>query len=83
MKLLTLIGITLLLSTAPLNNTEDIETNLVSVNETEVYVCTGPSSKKYHYSNSCRGLSRCSKSIVKVKLSKAKEMGRTLCGWED
>jgi len=51
--------------------------------ESTVYVCTGPSSKKYHFTKSCRGLSRCSKDIVKVTLGKAKEMKRTLCGWED
>lgn len=58
----------------------DVDKDVV---ESDVYVCMGPSSKKYHYTKSCRGLSRCSKDIVKVTLSKAKEMKRTLCGWED
>ncbi|MAO07490.1 MAG: hypothetical protein CL596_02125 [Alteromonas sp.] len=48
-----------------------------------VYICNGPQSKKYHLQKDCRGLSRCSTDIYKVDLSKAKSMGRTLCGWED
>lgn len=51
--------------------------------ETEVYICKGPGSEKYHYSKTCRGLSNCSTSIYKVKLSEARRMGRDLCGWED
>ncbi len=49
----------------------------------KVYICKGKGSKKYHYNKHCRGLSRCSTKIYEVTLSKAKEMGRTLCGWED
>lgn len=61
---------------------------LLSVNqnrhsETEVYICKGKGSKKYHYTKSCRGLSRCSTKVYGVTLKKAKEINRTLCGWED
>ncbi|WP_228236842.1 hypothetical protein [Allomuricauda sp. M10] len=56
----------------------------VSVNsDTNVYICMGKGSKKYHYRKNCRGLSNCSTKINEVTLAKAKEMGRTLCGWED
>lgn len=56
----------------------------VSVNsDTKVYICMGKSSKKYHYNKNCRGLSNCSTKIHEVTLEKAKDMGRTLCGWED
>jgi len=49
-----------------------------------VYICTGPQSKRYHYSSECRGLSNCSKKIISVSLSDAKgKYKRTLCGWED
>jgi hypothetical protein len=51
--------------------------------DTTVYVCMGKGSKKYHYRKNCRGLSNCSTKIHEVTLAKAKEMGRTLCGWED
>ncbi|WP_340063489.1 hypothetical protein [Ascidiimonas aurantiaca] len=51
--------------------------------ETRVYICNGKGSKRYHYTKSCRGLARCSTAIDQVTLSKAKEMRRTLCGWED
>ena len=49
----------------------------------EVYICKGPSSKKYHLNPECRGLSNCSTKTYKVELSKAKKMGRSLCGLED
>jgi hypothetical protein len=51
--------------------------------DTTVYLCMGKGSKKYHYRKNCRGLSNCSTKIQEVTLKKAKEMGRTLCGWED
>ncbi len=50
------------------------------VTEAQVYICTGPQSKRYHKTSSCRGLKSCSKSIKKVGVSEAKELGRTPCG---
>jgi hypothetical protein len=47
------------------------------------YVCKGKSSKKYHYKTNCRGLSNCSTNIYNVSIIEARNMGRTLCGWED
>ena len=52
-------------------------------NVANVYICKGKDSKRCHYDKHCRGLSRCSTKIYEVTLAKAKEMGRTLCGWED
>ncbi|WP_053978537.1 hypothetical protein [Mangrovimonas xylaniphaga] len=54
-----------------------------NIAETNVYICKGNYSKKYHYNKSCRGLSNCSTDIYKVSLAEAKELKRTLCGWED
>lgn len=51
--------------------------------KSEVFICKTASSKKYHYSSNCRGLSRCSTKIYKVSLEEAKKLNRTLCGWED
>jgi len=51
--------------------------------DTKVYICKGKSSKRYHYKKNCRGLSNCSTKIYEVTLSEAKDLGRTLCGWED
>ena len=51
--------------------------------EAQVYICKGKGSKRYHYTKSCRGLSRCSTKTYEITLKNAKEMGRTLCGWED
>jgi len=48
-----------------------------------VYLCQGPQSKKYHYTQNCRGLANCSTNLRKVSLQTAKAEGRTLCGWED
>ena len=49
-------------------------------NDTYVYICTGPKSEKYHRSKDCRGLNKCSASIEKITLAKAKELGRGPCG---
>ena len=50
---------------------------------TKVFICKGPKSKRYHYKKDCRGLSRCSTKIYEVSKTEAKDLGRTLCGWED
>jgi len=47
--------------------------------ESMVYVCKGPSSKVYHKTKSCKGLSHCSTQIYKVTEDEAKKMGRRLC----
>ena len=47
--------------------------------ETYVYICTGPQSKRYHSKSNCRGLNSCSGSIEKVTLTKAQSMHRTPC----
>ena len=51
--------------------------------KTNVYICKGKYSKKYHYKKNCRGLSNCSTSTYKITLSEAKKLKRTLCGHED
>ena len=56
------------------------KTGIDSTKETYVYICTGPQSKKYHKTKGCRGLNRCSASIIQISLSKAKSMGRGPCG---
>ncbi len=54
-----------------------------SLDVSEVYICKGPQSKKYHYKKDCRGLSNCSTGTYSVSLSEAKKLGRSICGWED
>lgn len=49
----------------------------------DVYICVSKTASKYHYSQDCKGLSRCSHTISKVSLTDAKTRGYTLCGWED
>ena len=51
--------------------------------EKDVFICKGPSSKKFHLKSNCRGLSNCSTKIYKVNITEAKRIGRTLCGFED
>ncbi len=51
--------------------------------ESDVYICKGKYSKKYHLVKNCRGLSNCKSTIKKVSFQDAKDIGRTLCGWED
>jgi len=50
---------------------------------TNVYICNGKYSTKYHLSEDCSGLSNCSTKIEKVSLKEAQDKGRTLCKSED
>ena len=49
--------------------------------ERMVYICTGPSSYRYHRRKSCRGLNRCSGDIERVTVSEARDLDRTPCGY--
>lgn len=66
--------------TSPLPSIQSVE---LLRTQTEVYLCMGPGSKKYHFDPNCRGLNRCSTPLKRVSLTEAKRMGRGLCGWED
>ena len=44
-----------------------------------VYVCTGPSAKRYHRTPNCSGLSRCSREVKKITLQETEKKGRTPC----
>ncbi len=44
-----------------------------------VYVCTGPKSKRFHSSQSCRGLRNCSGQVVKMSKTDAQKAGYTPC----
>jgi len=57
--------------------------SLTSFTESNVYICGKNGAKKYHYSESCRGLSNCKHEVVKTTLREAKGLGLGLCGWED
>lgn len=47
----------------------------------QVYICTGPRSEAYHKSGRCKGLSRCSREILRVTKEEARRMGRHECPW--
>ena len=49
----------------------------------DVYICKSKSGKRYHLSETCRGLSNCKAEIGKVTLKEAQAQGKTLCGFED
>jgi hypothetical protein len=51
--------------------------------ETNVFICGPNGTKKYHYTENCRGLSACRHEVVKTSLKQAQGYGLTLCGWED
>lgn len=51
--------------------------------DTNVYICGPTGAKKYHYTNSCRGLNNCRHELKKVSVKQAQDYGLTLCGWED
>lgn len=44
-----------------------------------VYICTGPQSRRYHKSASCKGLRNCSREIKQVTLEQAKKLHKTPC----
>ena len=44
-----------------------------------VYICTGGSSRRYHFDPGCKGLSRCSGEIEEISEEEAEDMGRTPC----
>lgn len=44
-----------------------------------VFICKGPSSKVYHKSDRCKGLSKCSTEIYNVSIEEAKKLGRRAC----
>lgn len=46
---------------------------------TTVFICTGGSSYAYHCDRSCRGLNRCTHSIIEVTEAKAQSLGRRSC----
>jgi len=54
-----------------------------SFTESKVYICGAQGAKKYHYSQTCRGLSNCKHEIYKTTLKDAQSLGLGLCGWED
>jgi hypothetical protein len=51
--------------------------------EAAVYICGPTGAKKYHYNQTCRGLSSCNYGTVKTSLNHAQGLGLTICGWED
>jgi hypothetical protein len=58
-----------------------VATWLLTTATANVYVCMGPSSKKYHRTSDCRGLNNCSTKIYEVTLKYAQEeLRRTQCG---
>ena len=47
--------------------------------QSDVYICKGPSSKVYHKTERCKGLTNCSTQIYKITEDEAKKMGRRQC----
>ena len=52
---------------------------LLAAQDSSVFICKGPESKRFHSTPKCRGLRSCSTEIYKVSVSKAQELGRTPC----
>lgn len=71
------------ISIACIDKEKSPSSQFYSEEETYVYLCDSPGGKKYHFKETCRGLSRCKADIIKVSLEQAKKRGKTLCGWED
>lgn len=62
---------------------KDTSYNNISTNNSKdnVYICTGTKSKRYHKTEDCIGLSKCSRSIEEISIEEAEELGRTPCGY--
>ena len=56
--------------------------NSVRCTTTTVYICDSPNAIRYHYKVNCRGLSNCSRRIIKTTLEEARKSNKTLCHWE-
>lgn len=69
---------TLILSVLALILSGQVSTE-VKTKEATVYICTGPKAKKYHATETCRGLNRCSGSIRQLSVSSARAKGFTPC----
>lgn len=69
---------TLILSALALILSGQVSTE-VKTKEATVYICTGPKAKKYHATQTCRGLNRCSGSIRQLSVSSARAKGFTPC----
>ncbi len=49
----------------------------------KIYICDSKTSKRYHYKKDCKGLLKCTDTIVKITLKRARDVyGRTVCGFE-
>ncbi|WEK35625.1 MAG: hypothetical protein P0Y53_24330 [Candidatus Pseudobacter hemicellulosilyticus] len=46
-----------------------------------VYICKSPSAVAYHSDGDCRGLNRCTHTIVRVSKESAVEYGYRACGY--
>lgn len=62
---------------------KDTSNKNISVNNSKdnVYICTGIQSKRYHKTEDCIGLSKCSRSIEEISIEEAEKLGRTPCGY--
>ena len=54
-----------------------------SVKSVDVYICVSKTASRYHCTESCNGLNRCSHKIEKVSVAEARNRGYSLCGFED
>lgn len=47
-----------------------------------VYICVSKTAEKYHFTEDCRGIKKCTHTIEKVTITQAKGKGYSLCGFE-
>lgn len=78
--LIVLSGMAPLMESAFVSAGENIHAeHCVEAASETVYYCTGPNAAKYHRSAKCRGLRKCSCSIVKCTKSEAQAKGFKPC----
>lgn len=47
--------------------------------QTTVYICLSKDAKKYHFSQSCRGIQKCTHTVKQTTVQDAKNKGYTAC----
>lgn len=76
-KIITILGIILLVSLGSMTENNYEQTRAKA--KVSVWICTGPKSKRYHATDRCRGLNRCSRELKQLSKAEAEERGYTPC----
>ena len=83
MRKILLLSSALLTLTACNVETEELSSNGPTTISGNVYICGTEGSGRYHYDKHCQGLNACNHGVNSVSLQEAKDLGNSLCHWEN